>query len=111
MRGVSGKHAEARLESGDLRVVICRSVVHGHTTSFAVKPPVGNLRDTFEGSVAGFEIQIRSPVVRQILAEAAGSAVCNLRGVGPGNGSVEGILLLVSQVSGLYLVNMWRGIH
>ena len=67
-----------RLESGDLGVVIGRSIVDGHSADFTVKEAVRDLRDAFEAAIAGPEIEVRRPVVGEVLGEAAGSAVGNL---------------------------------
>lgn len=59
------------LESSGLRTIIGRSIIDSHAPNFTVEISVGDLRNTFVGSVAGFEIHIGGPVIRQILAKTA----------------------------------------
>jgi hypothetical protein len=70
VRGISGKHTEARLESGHLvvdgavwHVIYCHSAV-------LLKPYVGHLRDALECTVLGrAEVQRGCPVVAEVLSE------------------------------------------
>lgn len=75
--------------------VVWRSVVDGDTASGAEDALIGNDGNMTEGTVAGFEVQGRVPVVGEVLAEGArrASTLCPYIAL---HGRIEGVLLSVS---------------
>lgn len=63
---------------------------------------MASLRNTLVSAIACLEIEVRCPVVAEILTELAGSAGSNIGDITGGHRSIEG-------VSSHNLVNVWRG--
>ena len=89
-------HATHRLEGSHLDACILRvGVIHSGAAVGTVEADVGNLRNSFEGAVARFEIHNRCPIVGEVLRESARGASAFLANVA-GHCCVERILVCSS---------------
>lgn len=93
-------------EGGDLGSIVGASVVDRHPAGLAVQEAVRDLAHALVRPVARLEVHVGRPVVGQVLAEGAGSAVGQLRDVGLGDQRLKGILI----VSRCIDVSLWTGL-
>lgn len=80
-----------------------RKVIYRHTSLLAVQKPVRNLRHSLEGAISCLEVEVRRPVVGEILTETTRGARCELGHVGGRDRSIEGILQQSAKVEPIVL--------